>query len=707
MRLNAFGETVSHLATVAEVTGVAVAHVALTDDQFLNFFNRNSLMSTDLVAEIKVAFSHIDCADDDTVTSAVTRDALTSVRDRAKRTRDVYDELLGMTGLEQFSRFHKLALTIYQGLLDLYQASMQGLVAVTLEQLGEARRDLQSVLDRVALLASEMASELATVDVERLGADQIDRRLKAFTGKDGAFEHSGLPDLAAALEAGLREGRSWNELGNEAMKQFRGLAVIDASSLPEEQGLLLYMIAAEMSSTDDPATIRRRASVLLDLLRQSLHQTPSVLAGSFAQADVEIQHAITCWLNQRDSILATNLEGLAPEAIGQLVVTSYHTILEGVFRRLLTPFLEAAFSLRGDSDPREKVMTADLGQRIQWIKDWSPELNSADGPRLRSLLAGVNVALRNSVAHGDVELIDGVVVVHERHRITRALVGHEELPADNLIDRMKNLMLTCQAMRVAFELFRIEFRERLPAAAQLTGTRVVAEAATQLVGLWGLVKASVDRQNPKHVTVRCETAPSSEVRESLGYLVASCTLATLFSSSETVTLIVVSGQGATLCTVRVSTDEVMQWQLLPEAERGMWTARLLYRSSLDPLPAGLGVGYEGSLTRTIARLLMLDLAKLQGLRERVPFGLQAYTVALRKLLRQLTTAQKVLESVEAPQGCRPIERKLLEALKLTRRGLTEHERHIVYCRPQMIHIANTHLAQAARLISDLSQPVAN
>lgn len=701
-RLTALGDLLADFEMAADVpdSGDGGA-VPVTDDQFLAFINRNRIISESLIGELKELAVRIDLSDEAAISTRNTRLAFEAMRDAASRTRAVYDELHGMAAPEQFGQLHQMLTAVYHGVLTLYRKCAAAILAVTIEELSNAQRDAQAMLDRLALLVAEMDEEIRRADPERAGTDKINRRFCVFVGREASYDHSGRADLAAVLAAALREGREYHRLGEQAARIFRGLALIDPATLANEEGLFLYMLAAELAASDDPATVRRRASVLLDTLRQALHETPQAMVSALVAAEAEIEQAIVYWLNERDLLRVLPVDSLPPEAVTQKLTQSYHTLLEGTYRRLTTLFLEAGFILRGASKPHEEVAAADVATRFFWLKGWIQPGSRRGDPRLQSLLAGVSVVLRHAIAHGDVETVDThAVATHRGSDSVRTILRQEELSIDELVDLLRDLSLSCHAMRLAHELFRIEFRDRLPAPSLPASARLSTELVACLVGLWGLARVEVDRSEPDHVRVHAEVAQGNELQGPKEYAVAAFTLATLFPQSATVAL-EVSTDTTDRRNVVVPIGEVRDYQHRPDGERDYWFLRLLFLTQFDPADGSDQKRYTGGLIQLLARMIMRDLAPLSELRSQLPLSLPSYGTTLRTTLHRVSEAITVVESTEAPYGTRPVRSRALEALRSIQKGLVSHEGYLVKGRWQAVTRANPDLERGARLLIKL------
>jgi hypothetical protein len=396
------------------------------------------------------------------------------------------------------------------------------------------------------------------------------------------------------------------------------------------------------------------------------------------------------------------IDRLPAEAVTQKLTQSYHALLEGTYRRLTTPFLEAGFILRGAIKLHQEVAAADVATRFHWLESWIQSGSRRDDPRFQSLLAGVSVVLRHAIAHGDVETIDTrVVVTHRGSDGARTILGQEELSIDELVDRLRDLSLSCHAMRLAYELFRVEFRDRLPAPSLPSSTRLSTEAAACLVGLWGIARAEVDRSDPDHVRVRGQVVQGNELNGSKGYAAGALTLATLFPKCATVTL-EVSASTMDRRIVVVPSNELQDYQHRPDGERDYWFLRLLFLTQFDPPDGSDQERYTDGLIRTLARMIMLDMAPLSELRRQLPLSLPSFGASLRATLQRVSEATAVVKSTEAPDGARSIRSKALEGLRSVRKGLVLHERCLVTGRWQAVRLANPDLERGVRLIIQLA-----
>lgn len=340
----------------------------VTDDQFLSYLTRHSIFSPDLfIGNLKGLVCHIDLSDEATICSTETRYAFEGVLKATQELRAIYDELQSVRASEQFSELHLQAIVAFKTAIDLHVTCARAILALTVEELQVAERDLRTALDRLSVVSEVMAAEIGNADPEAMGLHRIQRRLGTFVRRPGEYEHAGRPDLAAVIVAGLDGRRDFARLGREGAAYFDRMLLVGPSSLPPEQGLVLYVLAAQVAASDDPLTLRRWSNVLLDVLNEAFHRDPATMASAAAAADVDMEEAMVHLLSVGDTLRSIRVDELSIEAVRQQLTNSYQTLVEWSHRRLLNLLLAAKFILRGKPKPYQEIAAADSATKRDWL----------------------------------------------------------------------------------------------------------------------------------------------------------------------------------------------------------------------------------------------------------------------------------------------------------------------------------------------------
>lgn len=667
-KLAALGDLLPKFREVALVpSGHADPSFAVTDEQMVAYLRRTKALSDRLVGDLLEETRRVDLSTDETIRSASTRDAFEQILSHASEIRAVHDDLACARTPEQFGPARDTLIAVFHAALALHLAAAEATLALTIEDLQTAQRALQAALNEIAAFAAAADDKLRAIYSATSLETSVDRRLGLFVGRDGTYGHEDRPDLAAVLMDGLGPGRDVAGLGRAGAAHFDGLVALDPAVLPHGHGVALYVFAAELAASDDPLTVRRWTKGLLGLLNEAFRLDPAATTQAVAASKSHTHEAMVNLLHEGDALRVLLRGGLPPEALRQQLAQSYGTLVEWTYRRLLNLLLAAKFVLRGKPMPFERIAAAAFATKYDW-------LTKTSDPRFAPAVTSVSRVIRNANAHGDVETQgQRIRFVHRDKRDRTVVLGVEELMDEEFGERIRDLLLMCHALRLSGELFRIEHDRELPEAGPPTGARLLADAAAVVVGYFGLSRANVRVDAGGRVLVAAEEDGRTEGREPRGYLPASFTLAALFPESAVVELRV-SREGRAKCRIETSTASVRAYADCPKPAKPYAFLGLCYASKIEPAPADGADRYRQEVVRAGARLLMRDVAALQGLRARLPAIGGEYRTALEHLLPRVETMTDTLREVEPPAGDGELRDDLLAGLADLRHGLGEHRR---------------------------------
>lgn len=664
----------------------------VTDDQFLSYLTRHRIFSPDLfIGNLQGLVCHIDLSDEAAICSIETRYAFEGVLKAAQELRAIYDELQSVRASEQFSELHLQATVAFKTAIDLHVTCARAILALTVEELQVADRDLRTALDRLSVVAEVMVEEIGNADPEVMGLHRIQRRLGTFVRQPGDYEHAGRPDLAGVLVARLSEGRDFAQLGLEGAAYFGRMLLVDPLTLPSEQGLGLYVLAAQVAASDDPLTLRRWSNVLLDVLNEAFRQNPAAMEAAVSAADVDMEEAMVHLLSVGDTLRSVRTDELPIEAVRQLLTNSYQTLVEWSHRRLLNLLLAAKFILRGKPKPYEQIAVADSATKRDW-------LNKTADPRYAPAFLHLSATMRNAGAHGDVETSGSKIRFITRNRDRTKIVGVEELTEDEFALRLHDLLLTCDALRLSAELFRVEHFHELPSPVLLTPARVMEEVARIIIGYFGLVHARIRRQGEEIVIVDAEVAEQLSTKAPRDYLAAVFTVAMLFPTYTTAELRVAQ-DGRLQCRIEAPIAEVVAQQAFPNDVRTYYLLKVCYLSTVEPEEGDTHERYMQQIVRAGSRLLMQDIAAAQQLRAQLPKTKRDYAVSLERLIQKLGMLADVLRSVEPPATVAPPRDSLLIGLESLMRGLREHQRLMRSGQSAAVSRRSDRLEKGARIVA--------
>jgi hypothetical protein len=639
------------------------AGLPITDDQFIQFMNRNQIVSSQLIDDLRTALARIDLSSKNAIRSSHTRRGFERLIEQARRVRAVFDEIADVRVPQQFDELHGLILALYLEVLSLYRDCGRAILAVTIEDLAKVQQQVQAGLDRCAELSATMRDELRQANIAEL-LPSVDRRLTLFTGQDAHYEFQGQPDFGAVLVAALSRSSGLEDLGATALTSFPRMLSINPSTLSADQGLALYLLAAEVAASWDPMTLRRRANVFLNVLNDAWTADAAQMTAVVEAAQPDLEDAMVNLLSEADLVRTTSWDTLPPEAARLRLSQSYGTLNEWVFRRLVNPILAAKDVLDGRQRPYSVI--ADLSSNEKFN-----QLTQGADARYAAATRGIVTVTRNAGAHGGVDLSGDVI--HLRAVNTKdGSVREEDLTDEQFADRLLDLLLTCLALPLAMNLFRIEHGAELPASSGSNRPRIIIEAARALVGYFGLQQAHIDASDRNSAAViiarQAETQPEKEQRD---YLPAAATLATLFRHWPALQLEVLR-DGKLACRLVVSTDLALAYLALPDEAKTIGVMKVWYCSTVEPSSVPDDERYSREWVQLGARLVAQEVAELNPLRLGLPKTRRAYEEALGRTIRNAMLLQEMTREVPAPHSGVQGRDRLMASLDLLRKGLTRH-----------------------------------
>lgn len=670
-KLEALGDLLPGFRRLASASARrSVPPVLVTDQQLLAYINRNRILSGHLLDECKSAARAVDTSTEAAARSPESRAAFEALLRQMREIRRVYDELDGIRAPEQFGDLHCYLQVLYQALLDFHLVTAETVLVLTIEEGASLSQRLQLELDRATEATQAIAEEVRRADPQAADAS-LDGRLAHFTGRGGEYEHDGRPDFAAVLSAGLQGPADVATLGREGDTYFGPMLAVDPAALAPEEAMALYLLAAEVTSSDDPVTLRRRASLVLEVLREAHHRDPAALASAMTEAAPDLEGALVTLLGTSDKLRALSRHESGREAQRLALTETYVTLVEGIFGRLLTLLLNARFALVGKAEPYADTTLRTLSDKLQIL---SQDDQKGDA-RYAPALLGVSMIARNAGAHGGVDTAGGIIRLRNINPKTKAITT-EALTDEEFAARLADLTLTCQALQLAYELFRIEHRATLPAVDRPSAHRVLAEGARALVGYWGMTRAEVGRDDTHGTTIVEASAGDGQFTDDEDkLLIAVLALALLFRESTEVRLVVTWPSDARR-ELAVATADAAGLAAVPEDVKSFSILKVRYLASLPHDPAAAARWYERELIGKAALLMTGGIAGLQALRTGLPATAADYRLALYGLLHQIEYLRAILVAVPAPRTGQVSPGRLLAGLALLRKGLQQHGHHL-------------------------------
>lgn len=701
VKLKALGDLLPEFEKLAIVSANAGAPtIPVTDQQLLGFLIRNKLLSEQLIDTVKSAAREIHLSSKSAIRSRTTRQAFECLLRSLRETRTVYDDLQSVSLPDQFGDLHLFLQATFRAVLDLHLWTARAVLVTTIEEAQTAQQEIQIALDRAAEGAHALDSELGRIDPESLSTS-VSQRLSLFTGIPAQYEHDGRPDLAPTLASRSGESNWTNSvasLGQIGASFFRQTISVDPTTLSPEHALTLYLLAAETAASEDALTIRRRAAVYLEILNHAFQSNPSHMLATVTAAEDDLAEALVTLLSLGDTFRALKPDQLPREAYRLTLIQANGTLTEWVFARLISILLNAKFVLNGQPKPYTDTSARIFNEKFNILDQ---EARSAD-PRYAVALLGVATIARNAGAHGGIRLSGEKI--HLTQRDKKGKVTEVEMTDDEFSDRLSDLLVTCQALSLAMELFRILHHDQLSPLRARDESRLLIEGGRALVGLWALHRAEIEIDyEASLVAVQASLQSETLVSDPTEYLPCVVMLALLFRPWSVVQLTVVGADDEQQCRVALPTEEAQAFSELPEEAHALGAIKVIYRAQIEPTAIDEAQRYRQLWITSAARLVAQEIASLQPLRARLPQTRGDYVAAVERVLRNLKFLRDMLRSFEPPPPIARERNRLLEGIRLLRRGLTTHLELMRTGKPAIVLRASPVLQHGAEIVSDLME----
>ena len=666
----ALGDLLTVFERIVEERQIAAEAPAMSDQQLLTYINRNDILSSTILDRIKTTAEQINIASEKTIRSPQTRQAMESLLDEARKIRATYDELLTVRISERFEIAQRLLAATYKALLDFCLEIARGILAITIEEVSAAQRNVQGALDRGELAINAFGDEIGRVDPQSLDISATGR-LAHLTGKRGDYEHDNRLDFAAVIIDGLSGSTNAAALATIGAGYFAAMIAVEPASLPSDHALSLYLLSAEVASSDDPLTLRRRANVILDILNGAYLANAQAMLAVTEAANADKEAPLVALLSMGDQFRYLQFDKL-PRAAQRLTASqAYNTLAEWIFGPLITIVLSARFILKGQPEDYAKTMSRQFGEKFHVLDQ---ESRIAD-PRYAVALLGVAKIARNAGAHGDVGLSGEKILLREVDK--KGKIDTEELTDAEFADRLLDLLLTCRALLLAVDLFCIEHWRELPSSSGSSAPRIIEEGARSVVGMWGIRKATVQLGDlGGSVLIDAVQDVNRPVEAPTDLLIPAYALGTLFRQWSSVCLSVVQPSGAQF-KVTIPIAEVMAHASLPQEAQAFGALKLKYLAAIEPTERTGQERYEQDWLIVAARLMNQRVAELQALRLAQPSGGSDYLAQVDTLVRDIELLVGMLHEVPVPTmaasgSIGSLRGRLLHGLGLLRRGLLKH-----------------------------------
>ena len=528
--------------------------VPVTDAQYVRYVNGARAVDDEQLEEITEAANALALEDVGSTRSVETRRAAQRLQRNADRCRRTLMDLKAIKPTGRFAEAHTHIVRIIEGIQRILSEIAQALTAWHPRDAHLHADAVQGAWDDVeeeSTLAHERWKE-ATEDLEL--QDTPETRMESLTGSRAAGEMRTLSDLSAM---GFGDFGGFMSRGPEGYRYFSDLLRTPLEDMPDEVPPALYMLTLLVNSFDDPAGIRSRAALFLEVL----HEAHAEDGAAMLDAAVRVQGSLGeagATLSHIGPLIEALLHapGVPEESLRTFLLDTYKNLTEGCFKHVANLFLFAMFVGKGSPKTWESVADwPTFGDKYQWLKD------RGDAPPSVAALEGVEKIVRNSAAHCDYEQLEGGVRLartdpRDGTKSSSPAKTEKVLDDEEFGDLVAELMRTILSLSIAAQLFQLDHMREISKELHEVGThRALRPTFLQLfLGIFGLVNPSVSVEG----TRTRATASVAEYRTLSpvdDYFKALFFVGTLYDESEDVDL-TVEHRGEWYCSASASNEKL-------------------------------------------------------------------------------------------------------------------------------------------------------
>lgn len=548
-RLDVFGSLVRATREV-HPTGL----VPVTDAQYVRYINGSRLFDAEQLDEVVGAANMLVLEDVEGTRSIETRKAAQRLMRAADRCHRVLMDLKSIKPTGRFAEAHPHVIGAFEGFQKMIREIALGLTSWHPRDALTHAAGMQEALDEASeelSLARERWNEAAeNIELE----DTPEARIESLTGTRAAGELQTLSDLSAM---GFGDFGKFVARGPEGYRYFSDLLRTPLDDMPDEVAPVLYMLSLLVNSFDDPAGIRSRASLFLEVL----HEAHAEDVRTMLDAAVKVQASLGeagAMLTYVGPLIETLLQtpGVPEDALRTFLLDTYKNLTEGCFRHVANLFLFAMFINKGSLKEWESIADwASFGDKYHWLKNWG------DDPPIAAALEGVEKIVRNSDSHCTYEHLEGGVrlVQTDFHGGKGSLPPTKTervLDDEELGDLVADLMRTLLALSIAAQLFQTDHMSEISKDLYEVGTHhALRPTFLQLfLGIFGLVNPSVAMEGSR-IRAKASVAEYQTLSPVDEYLKSLFFVGTLYRESEEVEL-TVEHRGEWYCSVSAPNEKL-------------------------------------------------------------------------------------------------------------------------------------------------------
>ncbi len=668
--------------------------VTVTDArQYVRFLNNPGIAFADHLSKPASLLADIDLSTMQATHAKEAYTSLSTICGAAEEAYDVYRTLYSVLPPADFAEFHTLLTTFMSAVLDMYIYGMRALFAMTRVDAFEQQRRLQHAVDMAREAAAQLGDTFARIDVEILDPGDTNQRLAVLTGQSAQYDHNSEIDLGAVLSAALSSHDDLSGVARAVLPHLRDLFGTDAVEVAEEQALGLLATAAALSMTDNLVTIKRRARIFLDLLREAHNFHPTDFEGATRKAARDVLTSETIALTIGEQLRVYASAQMSREARRMVLKDAYSNLAENIWRRLSSFLLYAMFLLESMPMTYEDIADwAGFGEKVQWLLDQHK-------PQYALALEGVSAVMRNAGSHGGVDVMGDKIVLTNVNPQTRK-VRTEELTDEEFEVRIRQMLDTCLALRTAFDIFVLghwaTFRDEL--ISLRPPSRLAVEIVKYLLGNWDLSVAYV-AVGDRILHVKASLLKPHQPRPYSQYVSICAIFAALMPDVTDVDFLVTRGESVD-CHIASSLVPFRAFSSANETVRDIMVLPTMAQLSIttpDQQMADGATRYRGVVAFNVAHFLMVDVARLGEDRGKAVLNRNGYRELVDSVGQRLRAYRQVLLQTPASVCVNALRNGLLEALRDLEQGLRKERRALQNSESFVPTAANIELARAGQV----------
>lgn len=259
--------------------------VPVTDTQYVRYMSGSGLFGSERLEEAYEAIEELNLEDVGSTRSVETRQAARRLESSADRRRRSLMDLKVTRPSGKFSEAHPHVVGAFEGFLGMIREIALWLTAWHPRDAHAHASAIQKALDEAAAELSLVNRHCNEIGEDSVFEDTPEERMRSLTGTRTAGDVRTLSDLTAM---GFGDFGKYMARGPEGYRYFSDLLRTPLKEMPDEVPPILYVLALLVNSFDDPAGIRSRASLFMDVLHEAYAEDTEAML----DADVKVQDSL-------------------------------------------------------------------------------------------------------------------------------------------------------------------------------------------------------------------------------------------------------------------------------------------------------------------------------------------------------------------------------------------------------------------------------